>query len=104
MLNVLIISDEAAELYSLFKSVRFTFKKQASEEEGIHGNTSVNLGKYDIAFLDLNTRGWQQRLLELRQRMPVVAFSRPDLRMAVEAMRLGACDYLEKPLTSDILS
>ena len=104
MLNVLIISDEAAELYSLFKSVRFTFKKQASEEEGIQGNTSVNLGKYDIAFLDLNTRGWQQRLLELRQRMPVVAFSRPDLRMAVEAMRLGACDYLEKPLTSDILS
>jgi DNA-binding NtrC family response regulator len=105
MLNVLIISDEAEELYSLFKSVRFTLKKQASEQQGISGETSsVNLGKYDIAFLDLNTRGWQQRLLELRQRMPVVAFSRPDIQVAVEAMKLGACDFLEKPLTSDVLS
>lgn len=105
MLNVLIISDEAEELYSLFKSVRFTLKKQASEQQGIPGETSsVKLGKYDIAFLDLNTRGWQQRLLELRQRMPVIAFSRPDIKMAVEAMKLGACDFLEKPLTSDVLS
>lgn len=105
MLNVLIISDEAEELYSLFKSVRFTLKKQASEQQGIPGETSsVKLGKYDIAFLDLNTRGWQQRLLELRQRMPVIAFSRPDIKIAVEAMKLGACDFLEKPLTSDVLS
>jgi DNA-binding NtrC family response regulator len=107
MLSVLIISDEAEELYSLFKSVRFTLKKQDSEQKGILGEretASVNLGKYDIAFLDLNTRGWQQRLLELRQGMPVIAFSRPDLKMAVEAMKLGACDFLEKPLTSDVLS
>jgi DNA-binding NtrC family response regulator len=107
MLSVLVISDEAEELYSLFKSVRFTLKKQDSEQKGILGEretASVNLGKYDIAFLDLNTRGWQQRLLELRQGMPVIAFSRPDLKMAVEAMKLGACDFLEKPLTSDVLS
>jgi DNA-binding NtrC family response regulator len=107
MLSVLVISDEAEELYSLFKSVRFTLKKQDSEQKGILGEretASVNLGKYDIAFLDLNTRGWQQRLLELRQGMPVIAFSIPDLKMAVEAMKLGACDFLEKPLTSDVLS
>ncbi len=105
MLNVLIISNEAEELYSLFKSVRFTLKKQDSGQEGSLGKTaSVNLGKYDIAFLDLNTRGWQQRLLELRQRMPVIAFSRADIKVAVEAMKLGACDFMEKPLTSDALS
>lgn len=104
MPNVLIISDEAEELYALFRSVRFTLKKQDSEKKGNSQETSVSLGKYDIAFLDLNTRGWQQRLLELRQRMPVIAFSIPDIKMAVEAMKLGACDFLEKPLTSDVLS
>lgn len=105
MPNVLIISAEAEELYTLFRSVKFTLKKEDSEQKSnLREISPVSLGKYDIAFLDLNTRGWQQRLLELRQSMPVVAFSRPDLKMAVEAMKLGACDYLEKPLTSDILS
>src|SRR3972149_4193421 len=105
MPNVLIISDEAEELYTLFRSVKVTLKKQDSEQKGnARETTSVSLGKYDIAFLDLNTRGWQQRILEMRQRMPVIAFSSPDLKMAVEAMKLGACDFLEKPLTSDVLS
>lgn len=105
MLNVLIISDEANELYVLFKSVRFTVSKQDSKPKGSSSETgSVNLGKYDIAFLDLDTEGWQQRLLELRQQMPVIAFSRPDIKTAVEAMKLGASDFLEKPLTSDVLS
>jgi len=105
MPNVLIISDEAEELYTLFRSVKVTLKKQDSEQKvNARETASVSLGKYDIAFLDLNTRGWQQRLLEMRQRMPVIAFSRPDLKMAVEAMKLGACDFLEKPFTSEILS
>jgi DNA-binding NtrC family response regulator len=104
MLNVLIISDEAKELYELFKSVRFT--RQDSKQKGdLSGNNSVTLSKkYDIAFLDLNTMGWQQRLLELRQIMPVIAFSKPDIKMAVESMNLGASYFLEKPLTSEILS
>ncbi len=105
MPNVLIISDEAEELYTLFRAVKVTLKKQDSEQKAhLRENASVSLGKYDIAFLDLNTRGWQQRILELRQRMPVIAFSKPDITMAVEAMKLGACDFLEKPLTSDVLS
>jgi DNA-binding NtrC family response regulator len=105
MPNVLIISDEAEKLYTLFRSVRVTLKKQDSEKRVNSRETaSVGVGKYDIAFLDLDTGGWQQRILELRQRMPVIAFSKPDITMAVEAMKLGACDYLEKPLTSDVLS
>src|SRR4030067_184764 len=105
MPNVLIISDEAEELYTLFRSVKVTLKKQDSEQKvNVRETASVSLGKYDIAFLDLNTRGWQQRILEMRQRMPVIAFSKPDITMAVEAMKLGACDFLEQPLTSNVLS
>ncbi len=36
--------------------------------------------------------------------MPVIAFSIPDLKMAVEAVKLGACDFLEKPLTNTVLN
>lgn len=105
MLNILIISDEAKELYALFKSVRFTLDKQDSKPKGnsLVGD-SANPGRYDMAFLDLGTKNWQQRLLELRQQMPVIAFSIPDIKMAVEAMKLGASDFLEKPLTSNVLS
>ena len=58
---------------------------------------------HDIAFLDLDTDNWQERLLDIRHRMPVIAFSRSDLKKAVESMRLGAADYLEKPLTAEVL-
>lgn len=103
MINVLVVSDEAEELYALFKSVRFTSQdlKQKNDASDI---SKVNLTKYDIAFLDLDAAGWQQRLLELRQVVPVIAFAHPDIRMAVESMRLGASDFLEKPLTSETLS
>lgn len=103
MLNLLIISDEAKELYTLFSSVRFA-RHDSKQKSSSLESKSVNLGKYDLAFLDLDTQNWQHRLLELRQQMPVIAFSKPNIKMAIESMRLGASDFLEKPLTSEILS
>lgn len=94
MLNILIISDEAREIYSLFKETGF-----APDTD----DTTHKAGWYDIAFLDLDSRDWRERLLALRQRMPVIAFSAPDVRAAVEAMKLGASDFLEKPLSAEAL-
>jgi DNA-binding NtrC family response regulator len=103
MFNILIISDEAKNIYSLFKAGGFSPDtqdlKQRVNDEG--GRPRHN--KYDIAFLDLDLEGWDQRLLELRQQMPVIAFSRPDIKKAVGALKLGASDYLEKPLEKDLL-
>ncbi|MDH5201677.1 MAG: sigma-54 dependent transcriptional regulator [Nitrospirota bacterium] len=102
MLNVLIVSDEAKEIYTLFKSNSFDLHAEDLKLKGNSlRNNSTELNGYDIAFLDLDTEGWQTRLLELRQQMPVVTFSKPDTKRAVEAMKLGAADYLEKPLTTD---
>jgi len=105
MLNILIISDEAKEIYSLFKSAGFNpdtldLKQQAvgSEPDGSIDET------YDIAFLDLDSVNWQQRLLDARHHMPVIAFARPDIGTAIEAMKLGASDFLEKPLTEEALT
>jgi DNA-binding NtrC family response regulator len=104
MLNILVISDEARELYALFKAAGFS-----SDAPGLKKNISPDPSAqadepYDIAFLDLDTDHWQERMLDVRHRMPVIAFSRPDIRKAVEAMKLGAGDYLEKPLTSETLT
>lgn len=100
MLNVLIISDEAKEIYALFKSSSFDLYAEDLKLKGNSLNNDSNLNKYDIAFLDLDAEDWQKRLLELRQKIPIITFSKPDTKLAVEALKLGASDYLEKPLTS----
>jgi DNA-binding NtrC family response regulator len=105
MLNILIISDESKNIASLFKATGFS-PDTRSPNRGSDAPVAATAGTegYDIAFLDLDLENWRQRLLDLRHSMPVIAFSQPDLKSAVEAMKLGASDYLEKPLTTDALS
>jgi DNA-binding NtrC family response regulator len=104
MLNILIISDEAKGLASLFKSTGFTPDTQDLKEADRAAQSDEPSDKYDIAFLDLDAENWRERLLDARHSMPVIAFSRPDLQKAVEAPKLGAGDYLEKPLTTEAVS
>ncbi len=101
MRNILVISDEAREIAALFKSNNKKDPKQKGISVGID---TVNPLKYDIVFLDLDINGWQKKLLDFRQRMPVIAFSTSDVKKAVEAMKLGATDFLEKPLTHEALT
>jgi len=105
MLNILIISDESKNIAALFKSTGFTSDMHnPNRASDASGKVPDGMQGYDIALLDLDTENWQQRLLEVRQNMPVIAFSHPDLKRAVEAMKLGASDYLGKPLTTETLS
>jgi DNA-binding NtrC family response regulator len=106
MLNILIISDESRNIASLFKTAGFSPDTESPARTNPDQEPTASPASsegYDIAFLDLDTKNWQERLLNVRHRMPVIAFSHPDLKTAVEAMRLGASDYLEKPLTSEAL-
>jgi DNA-binding NtrC family response regulator len=102
MRNILIISD-SKEILTLFKSGKVTNRDSKQERISL-GTDPTNPYKYDMAFLDLDIGNWQKRLLELRQGMPVIAFSRADVKKAVEAMKLGASDFLEKPLASEVLT
>lgn len=101
MLSALIISNEKKEIYSLFKSGSIDLHTEDAEQKGNLLDKETGFNGYDIAFLDLDVEGWQKKLLDLRQQMPVVTFSGPNTKLAVEAMKLGAIDYLEKPLTSE---
>ena len=92
-----------SEISALFKSAQIVNKNGLRQKDISVGTDKVNPLKYDIAFLDLDMNDWQKNLLELRQRMPVITFSMPDVKKAVEAMKLGAADFLEKPLDSEVL-
>jgi len=105
MLNIIIISDEAKNIAAcskpqVLRPIPRTQKGRAFRlrAESHHGKTMTS------PFLDLDTENWQERLLDARHSMPVIAFSHPDLHKAVEALKLGAGDYLAKPLTADVLS
>ena len=105
MRKILIMTEETKEILSFFRSVIAGINgKDKRQGEITVGTDSVNPLKYDIAFLDLDYGDWQKRLLELRQRMPVIAFASPDVKKAVEAMKLGAGDFIEKPLDRETVS
>ncbi|MBF0507009.1 MAG: sigma-54-dependent Fis family transcriptional regulator [Nitrospirae bacterium] len=104
MLNVLIVSEEAQELCSLFRLSGFAPDGADLQQKDLTaGGVPAVQSRYDIAFLDIDNEGWRERLLDLRQQMPVIAFSHPSIKAAIDAMKLGASDYLEKPLTSEAL-
>jgi DNA-binding NtrC family response regulator len=104
MRNILLLSDNSSEVLAVFRSIRGKPDAKDFRQKGISVGTDVlNLLQYDIAFLDLDMAVWQKRLLELRDHMPVIAFSEGNLQKAVEAMKLGASDFLEKPVSADVL-
>jgi DNA-binding NtrC family response regulator len=100
MRNILVLSDESKAICSLFKSIG----NKDSKLKGISvGTDPVNPLKYDIAFLDLGLKDWHKWLFELRQRIPVIVFGDADVAQAVESMKLGASDFLKKPLNGEML-
>ena len=104
MRGVLVISDEAKKIEDLLRSLKLlSVKKGARQKDLAVGTDSTNTCQYDLALLDLDTEDWRKRILALRMCMPIVAFSRPDLRKAVEAVKLGATEFLPKPLTAEML-
>ena len=103
MLNILVISDEAKNIASLFRTAGYAPDMESPQPLSAM-NVETGQHDYDIAFLDLDADHWRDRLLDARHSMPVIAFSRPDLHRAVEALKLGASDYLEKPLTVETVN
>lgn len=103
MLNILIISDESEEAYEVLKSSGFFSETPPANEFDPLFERTIKHKSYDIALLDIDNEGWEEKLLFLRHYMPVIVFSKPDLRRAVAAVKLGATDYIEKPLNEKVL-
>ena len=107
--NLLIVDDEANTLASLARAFRL-----AGHEAAVCDNASkaVELAKsesYDLIFSDVVMPGKDGLALleELRTQgvtTPVVMMSgQAQIEMAVRATKLGAIDFLEKPISTDKL-
>src|SRR5664279_2634446 len=74
---------------------------------GALGLTELEKGKFDSVLLDLNLGPESgldilEQILKLQPNLPVVMFTaQGSVKNAVEAMRRGAVDFLEKPFTRE---
>lgn len=94
--SVLVISEEAEKLYEIFDSVGITIRKISRSKRA----SLANFSAYDIAFVDIDSEGWEKRVIELKQYMPVITFGKPDVHRAVLSMKMGATDFISKPLNN----
>jgi len=105
--RVLIIDDEAAIRDSLGKILRYEDHSTLEASDGRSGLQLLERERFDLVFLDIKMPGIDglEVLAEIRRRnieTPVVIISgHGDVQTAVEATRLGAFDFLEKPLDAD---
>ncbi len=105
--RVLIIDDEAAIRDSLGKILRYEDHLVGEAPDGAAGLLQLEKDRFDLIFLDIKMPGMDglETLTEIRKRKietPVVIISgHGDVQTAVEATKLGAFDFLEKPLDAD---
>jgi two-component system, NtrC family, nitrogen regulation response regulator NtrX len=105
MPKILIVEDEAAirrVLSKILKEENSSYEIFEAED-GKKGYNMVIDQEYDLIFSDIKMPGMDGMELlgairELRPEIPVVMISgHGDLELAVNAMRLGAFDYISKP-------
>ena len=106
--SVLIIDDDAAFRFAMAKALRrggYSVSEASSGEEAVE--VLSNSAPPDVALLDLKMKGIDG-LEVLRRCGPIptsviVLTGHGTVKAAVEAMRLGAFSFLEKPVDADVL-
>jgi two-component system, NtrC family, nitrogen regulation response regulator NtrX len=107
--HLLIVDDEANTLASLSRAFRLAGHEATVCDSAAKAFELAKVHKYDLIFSDVVMPGKDGLTLleELRQQgvtTPVVMMSgQAHIEMAVRATRLGALDFLEKPISSDKL-
>jgi two-component system, OmpR family, alkaline phosphatase synthesis response regulator PhoP len=107
--HILIIDDEAAVRHTLARILQQAGHDVTTAASGQEGLTLLSRQTPDLVYLDI--RMPDMNGLEILKvihsklpEMPVVLFTaQPDLSSAVDALRLGAVDYLLKPLKPQTL-
>lgn len=104
MTNILIVEDEAIVRDSLKDWVMDSGYGAEVADQGEKGLELIEQKDFDLMLLDLRLPGKDglQVLREARQKKPdlqgVIITAYPEVNKAVEAMKLGALDFLTKPL------
>ncbi len=112
--NILVIDDEESLRHTLGRVLRQAGYQVTTAGDGREALRLVNAGfenasPFDVVYLDIRLPGMDglQILKEIRLRdaqLPVILLTAfGSLKTAVEALRLGATDYLLKPLDPEVL-
>jgi two-component system nitrogen regulation response regulator NtrX len=105
--RILVIDDESAIRGSLKMTLEYDGYEVSTAATGEEGVKLVEREAPDLVFLDIKMPGMDglevlQKLRHLTETVPVVVISgHADINTAVEATKLGAFDFIEKPLASE---
>ena len=107
--RILVIDDESAIRDSLKMTLEYEGYEVTLGATGEEGVKLIERESPDLVFLDIKMPGMDglevlQKLRHLTDTTPIVVISgHADIRTAVDATRLGAFDFLEKPLERERL-
>jgi DNA-binding response OmpR family regulator len=107
--RILIIDDEASLRHTFTRILRQAGCEVTTAAAGPEALERLTTTQYDLAYLDIHLPGMNglQVLKEIHQsypQLPVILFTaHASLQSALEALRLGAVDYLIKPVDPETL-
>ena len=107
--NLLIIDDDANTLASLSRAFRLAGHEATVCDNPLRALEVIRGDKFDLIFSDVVMPGMDglallEQIKAVGVKTPVVMMSgQAHIEMAVRATRLGALDFLEKPLSTDKL-
>jgi DNA-binding NtrC family response regulator len=105
--KVLVVDDEEVVRLSCLRSLEGTRCDVEAVPDGDEALRAMERNAFDLVMLDLCMPGMDGMtvLRTIKERWPesevVVITGYPSIESAKEAIRLGACDYLEKPTGPD---
>ena len=107
--RILIIDDEAPLRQTLARILQRSGYEVTTAESGEMGISILSSASFDLVYMDIRMPGMggleTLKVIHASQpNLPVILFTaQPDMNSAVEALRLGAADYLLKPLQPEVL-
>lgn len=109
-MRILVVDDQRTVRLTLSQALKAEGHEVATAESGRTAQLKLGEDDYDLVLLDLHLDGnadGLDHLVRLQKQSPglsvVVCTAQASIETAVEAMRRGAVDYLEKPFTPDSL-
>ncbi len=103
--RVLVIEDERRDREYLCSVLRKHGYEVSACESVAEGTRLLETGHYDFVLVEQGSRAFEgravlERVLAIDRRLPTVVLTRcADMQCYLEAMQMGAVDYLEKPLS-----
>ena len=107
--HILIIDDEAPLRQTLARILQRAGHEVTTAESGEMGLSILSNTTFDLVYMDIRMPGMAgldalKAIHASQPNLPVVLFTaQPDMQSAVEALHLGATDYLLKPLQPQVL-